>query len=179
MLRREPLVLAVSLAVFSGALAWSEPGGLNTTNTGQNISGGTYYNTPGSRTTFQNPGGSLHLRKGNLVRGLEANTIKVPTGNGGTLYFRAPGQVIRLDGDIDVSAVKNGQIYVGNGGKAFFDSAYLFQSGNIYANGHNGGVVQMNVGAATLDGNARITAQGLGGNGGSINVHSPGIVQLS
>jgi hypothetical protein len=176
---RKPMLLALSLAVLSSGFVWAEPGGLNSINTGQNINGGTYFNTPGSRTTFENPGGGLHLQKGQLVRGLESDAARVPTGNGGTLYFRAPGNVIRLDGDIDVSAVKHGKVYVGNGGKAFFDSAYLFQSGNIYANGYNGGLVQMNVGAVTLDGKAKITAQGFGGNGGSINLHVPGAVNLA
>lgn len=177
-MNKSPVLLALSLAIMLNNAALSEPGGLNTTNTGQKVNGGVYYNTAGSRTTFVNPGGSLHLQKGHLVRGLESSVGKVPTGNGGTLYFRAPDNAIRIDGDIDVSAVKNGSLHLGNGGKVFLDAAYLFQSGNIFANGYNGGLVQMNVGAATISPNAKITAQGIGGNGGSINIHATDVVNI-
>lgn len=156
-------------------VAYAAPGEVNSINTSQNIQGGTYFNTPGSRTTFQSPG-SLHLQSGNLVRGLESNAEGTPTGNGGTLYFRA--NVVRLDGNVDVSAVRNGSLYTGNGGKVIVDSNYLFQNGNIFANGANGGVVQFNVGAVTLSTSARITAQGFGGNGGSIGIQSAGVVDL-
>lgn len=170
--------LAVSLTL--GALpAFAGPGDLNSTNDGRDVQGGTYFNTEGSRTTFVNTGaGGLWVRSGVLVRGLESDANKVPTGNGGTMYFSAPGNVIRIDGDIDASAVKSGSLYLGNGGKVFMDSAYLFQSGNIFANGFNGGLVQFNVGAATLAPGAKITAQGFGGNGGSVVINSPGTVDI-
>jgi len=159
-------------------LGHAAPGDINSINTGQNISAGTYFNTPGSRTTFINPNGGLWLHSGDLVRGLESNINKVPDGNGGTLYFRAPGNVVRLDGNIDVSAVRNGALYTGNGGKVFVDSGYLFQNGNIFANGANGGLVQFNVGGLTVGANAQITAQGFGGNGGAINISSPGSIDI-
>ncbi len=179
---RARILLAASLALTTGlcpGAVLAAPGDLNSTNTGRDIQGGTYFNTPGSRTTFVNTGsGGLWLRSGQLVRGLESDANKIPTGNGGTLYFRAPGGVIRIDGDIDASAVKNGSLYLGNGGKVFMDSAYLFQSGNIFANGFNGGLVQFNVGAATLAPGAKITAQGFGGNGGAVVINSPGVVDI-
>ncbi|MCE3235749.1 MAG: hypothetical protein K0Q50_1929 [Vampirovibrio sp.] len=169
------LSLTVGLTTLSMPVANAGPGDVNSINTGQDVQAGTYFNTPGSRTTFQNDS-SLHLHAGDVVRGLESNINKVPTGNGGTLYFRAP--LIRLDGNIDVSAVRNGSLYTGNGGKVFVDSTYLFQNGSIFANGANGGLVQFNVGGLTMGSNARIFAQGFGGNGGSVSINSTGTVDL-
>jgi hypothetical protein len=166
------------LTLLCYSTATAAPGEVNSINNGRDIQPGTYFNTPGSRTTFQNNNGGLWLRSGNLLRGLESNPSRVPTGHGGTFYFRAPNNLIRLDGTVDVSAVRNGSIYTGNGGKVFIDSAYLFQNGNIFANGANGGLVQMNVGGLTLGNNARISAQGFGGNGGAINIQSTGTVDL-
>lgn len=167
-------VTALSIPILANAAA----GDINSINNGRDIAPGTYFNTPGSRTTFENANGGLWLHSGNLVRGLESSINKVPDGNGGTLYFRAPGNVVRLDGNIDVSAVRNGTLYTGNGGKVFVDSGYLFQNGNIFANGSNGGLVQFNVGGMTLGSNAQITAQGFGGNGGAVAISSPGTVDL-
>lgn len=173
------LTMAVGITALSfPMMAYAAPGDLNSINSGQNVAGGTYFNTAGSRTTFINPNGGLWLQSGTLVRGLESNANRTPNGNGGTLYFRAPGNVVRLDGNIDVSAVRNGALYTGNGGKVFVDSGYLFQSGNVFANGSNGGLVQFNVGGMTLGPNAQITAQGFGGNGGSVNITAPGTVDL-
>lgn len=172
-------VLAISISIFSMPYSYAGPGDVNSINDGRDIQSGTYFNTPGSRTTFQNSaGGGLWLHSGDLVRGLESTAAKTPTGNGGTLYFRAPNNMVRLDGNIDVSAVRNGTLYPGNGGKVFVDSGYLFQNGNIFANGANGGLVQFNVGGMTLGSNAQINAQGFGGAGGSININSTGTVDL-
>lgn len=174
-----PVSMALSISLFASPLSWAGPGDLNSINTGRDIQGGTYFNTPGSRTTFQSSnGGSLWLHSGDLVRGLETDANKIPDGNGGTLYFRAPGNVVRLDGNIDVSAVRNGTLYTGNGGKVFVDSGYLFQNGNIFANGVNGGLVQFNVGGLTLGSNAQINAQGFGGDGGAVTINSTGTVDL-
>ncbi len=175
-----PISLAFTVSVSTSLPAWAGPGDVNSTNDGAVIQGGTYFNTKGSRTTFENSGGdgSLHLRSGDLVRGLESNINGVPTGNGGTLYFRAPNSVIRLDGNIDASAIKNGSVYLGNGGQVFIDAGYLFQNGSIFANGVNGGLIQLNVGAATISSNARITAQGFGGAGGKVAINSPGTVDI-
>lgn len=167
-------ITALSIPVASAA-----PGDVNSINDGRDIQSGTYFNTPGSRTTFQNSnGGGLWLHSGDLARGLESDINKTPTGNGGTFYLRAPGNVVRLDGTIDVSAVRNGSLYTGNGGKVFIDSGYLFQNGNIFANGVNGGLVQLNVGGLTMSGSAKTTAQGFGGNGGAITINSTGTVDL-
>ncbi len=174
------LALSVALATLNPPIALGGPGDLNSINDGRDIQSGTYFNTPGSRTTFQNSGGGgLWLHSGDLVRGLESDAGKVPTGNGGTLYFRAPGNVIRFDGNIDVSAVRNGALYTGNGGKVFVDSAYLFQNGSIFANGANGGLVQFNVGGMTAGPTAKITAQGFGGDGGSVNINATDTVDFS
>lgn len=174
------LTLALAITALSVPISSAAPGDLNSINTGRDIQGGTHLNTAGSRTTFQSasPGGSLWLHSGDLVRGLEANADKSLTGNGGHLLFRAQDGVIRTDGDIDVSAVRNGTAYTGNGGQVDFESKYLFQNGNIFANGVNGGLVQFNVGGMTLGSNAKITAQGIGGNGGAININSTGTVDL-
>jgi hypothetical protein len=177
-LRQGPLALGLSITLLGNLAALAAPGDVNSTNIGQNVQGGTYFNTPGSRTTFVNNNGSLIVGSGVLVRGLESSTVKTPTGNGGTLYFRAPDNVIRINGTVDVSAIRDGSAYLGNGGKAFFDSAYLYQNGNVFANGFNGGLVQFNVGAMSVGSNARITAQGFGGNGGAININSPGAVDI-
>lgn len=173
------LSLTIGLTTLSMPAANAGPGDVNSINDGRDIQGGTYFNTEGSRTTFQNSnGGGLWLHSGDLVRGLETDINKVPTGNGGSLYFRAPGNMVRLDGNIDVSAVRNGTLYTGNGGKVLVDSAYLFQNGNIFANGVNGGLVQFNVGGLTLGSNAIISAQGFGGNGGTVSINSTGTVDL-
>ncbi|WP_373531292.1 beta strand repeat-containing protein [Vampirovibrio sp.] len=171
-----PWTLIFGITASTVPVAYAAPGEVNSINNGQNIQAGTYFNTAGSRTTFQNQGGSLHLRSGDLVRGLESNISGTPNGNGGALYFKA--NVVRLDGTIDASAVRNGSLYTGNGGKVVVDSNYLFQNGNIFANGANGGLVQFNVGAMTLGSNARITAQGFGGNGGAVVANSAGVVDL-
>jgi hypothetical protein len=173
-----PLSLAISISVFSASLAAAAPGDVNSINDGRDIQAGTYLNTPGSRTTFINSGGgSMWLHSGDLVRGLETNNGAL-TGNGGHLYFRNPNNVIRSDGNIDVSAVRNGTLYTGNGGSVDIDCRYLFQNGNIWANGANGGLVQFNVGGMTLGSNAQISAQGFGGNGGHISINSTGTVDL-
>lgn len=171
-----PWTLIFGITATTVPIAYAGPGDVNSINTGQDIQAGTYFNTPGSRTTFENGGNSLHLRSGDLLRGLESDINGNPNGNGGSMYFR--GNVVRFDGDIDVSAVRNGSLYTGNGGKVVVDANYLFQNGDIFAGGSNGGLVQFNVGAVTLSPNARITAQGFGGNGGTVVVNSAGVVDL-
>jgi len=174
-----PLSVAASLTLSAMPVALAGPGDLNSVNNGPTIHGGVYDNTPGSRTIFENTsGGGLRLNAGELVRGIETNANKTPTGNGGTLDFRAPNNVIWLDGNIDVSAIRNGNAYTGSGGKVFVESAYLFQNGNIFANGVNGGLVQMNVGGMTMGPNSKITANGFGGDGGSISINATGAVNI-
>lgn len=153
---------------------------VNTVNNGRIVNGGTYYNTADSKTTFTNTGaGGLWVRDNANLRGLEVNAAGATTNNGGTFHFYAPNSVVRVDGNINVDALRNGQgTYMGNGGKVFVDAAYYYQSGHISAGGFNGGLVQLNVGSMTLQPGASIQAKGFGGNGGVIAVNSDGAVQL-
>jgi hypothetical protein len=176
--------LALSFGIASIPLAYAAPGDVNSVNVGQNINSGTYYNTSDGITVFKNGDGGLVL-SGN-VRLLESDYNANPTGNGGTGLFSTTG-VFKLSGSIDASGlIKNG-VYTGNGGKIMIDAPYFYQTGNIYANGRSGGMVQINVGSMTLDPGARIYAKGFDGNGGSVkvsasdiaNVHTGAIVDVS
>lgn len=154
---------------------------VNTMNDGRIVQDGTYFNTPDGVTTFTNSGtGGLWVRGNTTIRGLEVDNNGALTNNGGNLHFWAPGSVVRVDGNINVSGVLNGQgTYLGNGGRVFIDSAYLYQGGHIYANGNNGGLVQMNVGSATFAPGSSVEAKGFGGNGGVIAINSDGLVNIS
>jgi hypothetical protein len=171
-----PVCLAVTLslsAAYNPAMA--NPGDVNSTNNGQTVAGGTYYNTAGDKTTFTNTAGTgLFVGPSTTVIGREVSDAVNPaaslTGNGGWLHFSAPGQVVRIDGKIDANAAMSSGAFIGNGGKVTVDSAYLYQNGQIYANGVNGGHVQFNVGALTMGPNAAIYAQGQGGNGGIVEL---------
>jgi hypothetical protein len=169
------LSLSIALAPASYALAST-----NSTQDGQIVQSGTYYNTPDSMTTFQNNAKTgLWVQAGSTVRGLEVNSSGALTNNGGALLFNAPGQVVRIDGDINVRGLQNGSgAYIGDGGKVFVNSSYLFQNGNIFANGVNGGLVQFDVGAATIGNGARIMANGNGGTGGTIAINASGPVDI-
>jgi hypothetical protein len=113
------------------------------------------------------------------LRGVEVNSSGIATNNGGTVLLYAPDNVVRMDGNINVNALQNGQgAYLGNGGKVFIDSGYLFQNGNIFANGVNGGLVQANVGTMTLGAGAQIQAKGSTGVGGVVAINSAGPVDL-
>src|SRR5690554_4760061 len=117
-----PLYLAFSISLSSTASVLAAPGDTNSRNVGRDILSGTYYNTPGGKTVFRNSGPSgLWLRQNDIVRALEVKA-GVPTGNGGTVHFRAPNSVVRLDGTVDASAIHNGTMYLGNGGKVFIDA---------------------------------------------------------
>lgn len=178
-----PFALAGFYSVALCTSAWAGPGDVNSINNGQTIVDGTYYNTPGSNTTFVNTSGSgLHLHAGDTVRGLEvgnpANPTGSLTGNGGWLHFSAPGQVVRLDGNIDVNGILNGG-NLGNGGKVTIDSAYLIQNGTIFANGKNAGTVSFNVGSLTMGPGASIQAKATTGNGGKIDIKATGVVDIA
>jgi hypothetical protein len=153
---------------------------VDSTQDGPVVNGGTYYNTFLGKTTFTNSnGGGLWLKAGTNIRGLEVGDNGQLTNNGGTLHFYAPNNVVRLDGNINVSGLVNGTgTYLGNGGKVFVDSGYLFQNGNIYANGVNGGLVQANVAGMTVGSGAHIDAKGFGGNGGAVLFASSGPVDI-
>ena len=174
------LALAVTLSCSAFLPVLAAVGDVNSVNNGHDIAGGTYYNTPGSETTFVNSANTgLHLKAGDTVIGREVNSSTLlETGNGGNLHFKAPGQVVQLDGNIDVSAIlKNGN-YGGNGGHVTIDSGALYQNGQIFANGANGGLIQMNVSGMTMGPGARIEARGLQGNGGVVNLNSSGAVNI-
>jgi hypothetical protein len=151
----------------------------NSTQDGRIIQGGTYYNTAGNTTSFINSkAGGLWLKAGTTLRGLEVNSSGALTNNGGTMHLYAPDNVVRIDGNIDVNAVRNGLGYaLGNGGKVFIDSGYLFQNGNIYANGMGGGLVQVNVNGMTMGAGAQIQAKGSAG-GGTVAINSAGPVDI-
>jgi len=176
---KKTVFLALSLALVSTPLSYAqEP--MNTIQDGHIVQGGTYFNTADGKTTFINSGGGgLWVQNGTNVRGLEVDTQGQQTNNGGNFLFSAPGNVVRVDGNIDVNAIQNGQgAFLGNGGKVLVDSAYLFQSGNIFANGLNGGHVQMNVDGMTMTPNAKVEARGTDGNGGVIWVNATGSVDF-
>jgi len=180
------LSFSLALSTFAASLPLSvaAPGDTNSINDGQVVTGGTYYNTPGEKTTFQNSGGTgLWLKSGTTVTGLEKDLIGNLTGNGGWVHFNAPGQAVRLDGNINVSAVMSGGGYAGNGGRVTVNSSYLYQNGQIYANGANGGSVQFNVGSAMFGPAAKIDVRGFGngvdaGYGGQIGISASGIVDV-
>jgi hypothetical protein len=177
-----PIALALSLSLTAGATlpVFAAPGDTNSTNNGSTISGGTYYNTPGDRTTFVNQGGTggLFLPSGQTVTGLET-VGGIATGNGGTLHFYAPGAMVRLDGNVNVSAILSGNSYMGNGGRVFVDAGMLYQNGTIFANGINGGAIQFNVGSAMFGPTSRVEAQGFGGLAGTIGVNASGTVDIA
>lgn len=173
-------LLAASFFVSSATLpAFAAPGDTNSWNNGQVVQGGTYYNTPDSKTTFVNTGsGGLWVKADTTVRGLEVNGSGALTGNGGTMLFSAPGSVVRIDGTIDVSAVMGKNGFAGNGGRVFIDSAMLYQNGAIYANGRNGGSISVNTGSAIFSPNSITEARGLEGTGGRIAVRASDIVDI-
>jgi hypothetical protein len=183
--------LAMSLSVFSFP-CWADTP-VNTVNNGSVIQGGLYLNTPDSKTTFTNTAGTgIWLKNGSNLRAVESNASGAFTNNGGTIQISAPNQVVRLDGNIDVRGLRdNSGQYLGSGGKVFVDADYLFQNGNIYASGFHGGLVQFNVGGATIGSGARIEANGVGSSstslpsgvigypiGGTIAINSKGPVDI-
>jgi len=171
------LAFSVSIGLINHSYALTP---INSSQDGRIIQGGTYYNTANAKTTFVNSGsGGLWLKSGTTVRGLEVNSGGSLTNHGGTVQLYAPGNVVRVDGNIDVRGMVNGQgAYLGDGGKVYVDAGYLYQSGKIFASGKNGGLVQVNVGAATLANGSQIEAKGLNGAGGVVNFASSGPVDL-
>jgi hypothetical protein len=175
------LVLALSLGVAQAEIT---AGMLNQIHNGANIQGGTYFNTAGLETKFTNSAGTgISLNAGQNIRGVEAANGAY-TGNGGSIHIQAPGQVVKLDGNIDVRGfLANGSSTIpGNGGKVTVDASYLFQSGNIYASGYKGGNVQFNVDGMTMNPWAMIDARSVANNshqfGGSVSINSTGQVDI-
>lgn len=149
---------------------------VNQTIDGRVITTGDYWNTPGGKTTFTNSQGTgLLLERGSWINGREGAVQNLPgwggprfsaTGAGGHVHMDVPGQVVRLEGNVNLQGL--------NGGALTIDAAYLFQNGNIYAGGVNrGGTVSMNVGAATINGTIDVQ-----GPGGRISINSPGSVDI-
>jgi len=182
---RQRKIYAILLSVSLGLMSLPSHAALptNSLQDGQLIQGGTYANTPGHRTQFQNSQGTgLWLKSDQNLRGIEVDAAGLPTNNGGVFYFRAPNQVVRLDGNIDLRGIQSGSgVFLGNGGRVLIDAGYLYQNGNIYAGGVNGGLIQANVGAAVFDPDRRGTlldAMGHGGHGGIISINSSGPVDI-
>jgi len=186
--------VATSLLISGSPVAFAGPGDVNSVNNGQNITGGTYYNTAGNSTTFTNTAGTgIYLHSGSTLTGREVSGTSNPaanmTGNGGSILINAPGQVVRLDGNIDVNANRAGGFFVGNGGNVQVNSSFLYQNGQITANGINGGNVSFNVGSLTMGPLAGISATGnaiknsfgdyVGGAGGTVNIKSAGVVDIN
>ncbi len=163
-------------------------GGVNTTNSGTgsnySIKGGTYENTAGGVTTFNN-NGNITLHAGQTVRGVEVNSTGGLTGNGGNILIDAGNHTVRVDGNINVNAIMKNGMSTGNGGTVTVKAGTYYQNGNIYANGTNGGTILMNVGSATIGNNpvdgimSRVEAKSTGnGNGGHITINATGAVNL-
>jgi len=167
--------LTLALSPISYALS-----PINSTQDSRIIQAGTYYNTPNSKTTFLNSrSGDLWLQNGSTVRGLEVFNSNTLTRNGGTIQLYAPNNVVRVDGNINVNGLSNGQgAYLGNGGKVLVNSAYLYQSGNITALGKQGGNVNINVNSATFSPTAKIDVSSPRGGGGSIHIKASGVVDI-
>jgi hypothetical protein len=172
--------VALSVSICLGNLLSYAALPTNSVNDGRIIQGGTYGNTADNVTTFKNStGGGLWLQAGQNLRGVEVDTAGNLTNNGGNFHLFAPGQVVRVDGNIDVRGIQGSSgAFLGNGGRVFIDSAYLFQNGNIFASGLNGGLVQMNVGSMAMGPTARISALGYGGQGGVVSLNASGTVDL-
>ena len=174
-------VLAASLLVSNLPLAFAGPGDTNSTNYGENVAGGTYYNTAGDRTTFSNANG-LTVRSGTTVRGLEVDASGNLTNNGGHLHFSAPNGVIRVDAGstVNVGAIfKNGK-FEGDGGTVSFNANALVINGNILAPGLNGGTIVTNVGNLTVGPDAVLNAvsTGIGATPGQIKLNASGKVDI-
>jgi len=170
------LMIATTI-IISPAIAVTP---INSTQDSAIINGGTYYNTLLGKTTFTNShGGGLWLKAGTELRGLQVDDSGHLTNNGGIFQFYAPKNVVRLDGNVNVNGLVNGSgTYIGNGGQVFIDAGYLFQNGNIYANGMNGGLVQASVAGMTVGSGAHIEAKGFWGNSGAVLFSSSGPVDI-
>jgi hypothetical protein len=179
--QRCTLAATVSLLACHQPAVWAGPGDVNSINDGQTIAPGTYYNTPGSRTTFINSNGDgIRVNVGDVVRGLESSEAAIPTGNGGTFHIYAPNQLVQINGTVDLSAIYSNGSYQGNGGNLFIDAGIYAQNGSLFGNGINGGNFQFNVGSAMFGPTAQIQALGTGGGtGGNVMVNAAGVVDVA
>jgi len=177
------LILVTSIGTSTCYIpAPANPGDVNSINNGQHVTNGTYYNTPGEKTTFTNTSGTgIYIKAGTTITAREVSNSADPsgslTGNGGWVNILAPHQVVRIDGNIDANALLKNGVYLGNGGKVTVTANYLYQNGQIYASGLHGGLVQFNVGSLTMGPAATVIAQG----GGVVkigNSHSHGVFDI-
>ena len=130
------LLSAIGLCVATSVTSAEVPTAVTQNNS---LPAGNYFNTPGSRTTFNPETGALWLHGGNPISSTGNQTAGHSGSNScGTLVFHAPQHVVRLDGSINVTATRMAQTAVGNGGKVFVDAAYFSSKGNVYANGAHG-----------------------------------------
>ncbi|MBY0449905.1 MAG: hypothetical protein K2X01_04695 [Cyanobacteria bacterium] len=163
-----------------------DPNQINQTYNGSIINPGSYYNTNTGATTFVNTSGGGLWLQGGTVNGYQVGSNNAVNGNGGNINIYAPGSVVRLDGNINVSGIlNNGSL--GSGGQVNITSAYLYQNGQIYADGSRGGLVQVNVDNLSMGSQALISAKGLGGNssdslngaGGAVKINANGVVDIA
>jgi hypothetical protein len=124
------LMLVISIALFISP-QWAKSETINSLNTSSSIIGGTYLNTPGSRTIFTTPRGIEILPSGTIP----CPTTSVPSvPSNGSVHITNPNGVVRLTGNIDVSAIKNSAAYTGNYGHIFVNANTNFAGSNtIYA----------------------------------------------
>jgi len=171
------VLLSVTVDLTTYAQAASP---INSTQDGRIIQAGTYYNTSSGKTTFLNShSGDLWLQSGSTVRGLEVNNTGKVTNNGGSIQLYAPDNVVRVDGNINVSGLVNGHgAYLGNGGRVEVNSAYLYQNGNIIGIGNLGGHVNIGVNSATFGPTAKIDVGSPNAIGGTIRIYANGVVDI-
>lgn len=173
-------VVVICSATFAEDVFFNAPNGrpVNMVKDGGIIQGGTYYNSENGKTTFVNSdSGSLWLKSGTTVRGIQVDETGHATGHGGNVHLLAPNSVVRVDGDINVNNVMRQDPFFGNGGNVTVDAAFYYQNGNIFANGYHGGMVLFNVGSASFANTASIQAQGYSAPG-SIRVNASGVVDI-
>ncbi|MBY0449904.1 MAG: hypothetical protein K2X01_04690 [Cyanobacteria bacterium] len=196
-----PSFLALSLSLNAFPLAWADAASdhqnaagngpidtnqINQTYNGQIINPGSYYNTSNGSTTFVNTSGGGLWLQGGTVHGYQVGSNNQVNGNGGNINIYAPGSVVRLDGNINVSGILRGG-NLGSGGNLNITSAYLYQNGQIYADGSRGGLVQVNVDNLSMGTQALISAKGLGGSssdnlngaGGAVRINANGVVDIA
>lgn len=184
-LRRVSVPVVLAGTILLNSMGWAAPGDVNSVNNGATVVGGTYYNTPGNRTVFTNSGsGGVTLHAGSTVTAYEtnnaANAVAGLTGNGGNVLFYAPGSVVRLDGNVNASALMSGGLPTGNGGRVSVVSDFLYTNGNIWANGINGGTIDFSVGSLMLGPNTNIQAKTLtNGYGGVVSMTADDVAHVA
>lgn len=175
-----PLMMAFSVGISQVPFAFAGPGDINSTNVGTVVQDGTYYNTNGNQTTFVGQNGLLWVQSGTEVRGLEVNGSGALTGNGGNMLFTNPGGMIRVDGTVNASGIMGAGYATSNGGMVTLRADYINvgSTGQIFAMGTNGGIVNVDAGALTMAPGSVMSVAGLGGAGGAININASSSVDI-